>query len=60
MGKFKVEIVTGDDAMQTPEDVAEALREVAAQVATAAKGGIVVDRNGNTVGRFRLVGEWPD
>lgn len=60
MGKFKVEIMTGDDEMQTPEDLAEVLREIAEQVATASKGGIVVDRNGNMVGRFRLVGEWPD
>jgi ribosomal protein L17 len=60
MGKFKVEITVGDDAMRTPDDVAKALREIADQLITAPKGGLVSDRNGNVVGRFRLVGGWPE
>jgi len=60
MGKFKVEITVGDDAMRTPDDVAKALREIANQLIIAPKGGLVSDRNGNVVGRFRLVGGWPE
>jgi hypothetical protein len=60
MGKFKVEITVGDDAMRTPNDISKALREIANQLITAPKGGLVSDRNGNVVGRFRLVGGWPE
>lgn len=58
--KFKVMIELGNDDMQTPDDVARALREIANQLIAAPKGGLVSDRNGNVVGRFRLVGEWPE
>lgn len=58
---FKVEITLGNDAMQTPAHVATALREIAAAVdETGVRGGLVVDENGNDVGRFRLAGMWPE
>ena len=53
--KFTLTIELGNDAMQTPEDVAGALREVADDVERTSMpqdGHRVRDYNGNTVGRW--------
>lgn len=61
-GKFKLSITLGDDAMQEPAHVAEALRELAMKIddlaarETAAKGGIL-DDNGNRVGEWTYENE---
>lgn len=49
---FTITIETGNDAMQTSADVADALREVADKLDAGRDGGLVRDANGNTVGRF--------
>lgn len=51
-------ITLGNDAMQTGEDVAAALRTVAAKMETAGTGanGRIRDTNGNTVGGW----DWTD
>ena len=52
-----VKIETGNAAMQTPEDISEALQRVAAKVALASTpcdDGKVLDRNGNTVGFWTI------
>jgi len=57
---FTVKIEMGDDLMQTPYDVASALRKVAQVVSgQCATRGAIVDDNGNMVGEFRLRGNWP-
>ena len=51
--KFTLTITLGNDAMQLPEDVADALRRVADKLPTsfaAADEGIIRDLNGNNVG----------
>lgn len=60
-GTFKLEIEMGNDAMQTAEDVATALIQVAAKLKRGqATGeieldeGKVYDANGNYVGDFAL------
>jgi len=54
MPTFRVVIVLGNDAMKTPENVANALREIAEAVAkTGVREGNVVDGNGNVVGTFK-------
>jgi hypothetical protein len=54
---FRVEIKTGNDAMQTAEDLARALRDVAdriEQIDGYIGHGRIRDENGNTVGTFDL------
>lgn len=51
---FTLTIETGNDAMQTREDVARALREVAEALDGGREGGYVRDLNGNTVGSYEL------
>lgn len=59
MEQFVLEIELGNDAMQTPEDVAEALCLVARRLREAAalgrhaSVGTIRDRNGNDVGTFQ-------
>jgi hypothetical protein len=56
--KFTLTITLGNDAMQLPEDVAEALRIVADKLPTsfASKDeGIIRDVNGNNVGDWQVV-----
>ena len=53
---FKLSITMGNDAMQTPEDVAAALREVASKMEDGHDEGSIRDVNGNKVGTFRLNG----
>lgn len=52
MAEFKCTIELGNDAMQTPEAVADALEQVAARLRGGARSGTIVDDNGNKVGRF--------
>jgi hypothetical protein len=53
---FKVEIKLGNDAMQTPEDVADALEKVARELRQDGWRGFctggIRDINGNTVGHY--------
>jgi hypothetical protein len=51
---FTLNIDTGNDAMQTPADVADALRDVLLVLDNGGTYGIVRDTNGNTVGRWDL------
>jgi hypothetical protein len=56
--RFKLKIVTGNDAMDTPEDVADALRAVARTIQTVREiddlGGAIFDGNGNRVGNYEV------
>jgi hypothetical protein len=52
--RFTLTVELGNAAMSTPEDVADALREVADALEAGASSGIVRDVNGNTVGRWEL------
>ena len=57
MGTFTLEITLGNDAMQTPQDVAAALRELANRLDALAGSDDeqrIRDANGNTVGRWTL------
>jgi len=49
MNTFTLTINMGNDAMQTPEDVAEALRDAARDIETGGKE-FIYDINGNKVG----------
>lgn len=53
MAQFTLSITLGNDAMQTNEDIADALYDVAEDVALATSGK-VFDRNGNQVGNWRI------
>lgn len=48
--QFSLTIILGNDAMRTPEDVADALRRTADRVYT--ERGAIFDANGNRVGGF--------
>jgi hypothetical protein len=55
---FKLEIEIGNDAMQTPEDIARALRIVALNLEIkGAYNGLIIDGNGNCSGRFEFIPE---
>ena len=54
---FKLEIRLGNDAMQTHDDIANALEEVATKVHNGCTHGYVRDINGNTVGDFSVSAE---
>lgn len=55
MSSFTLKIKLGNDAMQTPEDVADALEKTAH---TLRRGRVaeatIRDENGNTVGSWKL------
>lgn len=54
---FVLKIQLGDDAMQTPSDVADALRATAEAIEMSGlerRYGRVVDINGNSVGEWEL------
>ena len=58
MRKFTVEITLGNAAMIDEEDVAPALRQVAASIIqTGRNEGRVMDINGNSVGTWAFTGE---
>lgn len=52
--KFLLTIEMGNEAMRTPEDVAEALMKVGTKLARRESDGVGVisDANGNTVGKW--------
>ncbi len=54
--KFEVVIATGNEAMQTTEDAAAALRDVAERLDAGYLEGSILDANGNTVGSFTFEG----
>lgn len=54
MASFKVTIELGNEAMESGDDVADALRSVASRVENGQRDGYVRDRNGNTVGSFKF------
>ena len=58
---FSLKIKLGNEAMQTPEDVAAALRSVAQAVdrvgVSSGEYGTIRDLNGNTVGSWRVTGK---
>jgi len=61
---FNVDIVLGNDAMQTAADVAEALRRLADRLEAYSHDGALLgriyDTNGNCVGSWECVGGWKD
>lgn len=57
MKTFTLTIKLGNDAMQTPDDIAGALREVADTVQSGRGNGKIFDLNGNSVGQFDITGE---
>lgn len=54
--KFVLEITRGNEAMQSVEDVAEALVRVSERVAKSSglSKGVIADLNGNTVGHWEF------
>ena len=61
MPTITIEIETGNAAMQTPEDVADAIRAACDALEDANDSrGPIRDQNGNTVGHWEMVGEWTD
>ena len=61
MGEFVLRIQLGNDAMQTADDVADALASVADRLFRGEPwdGQGIRDRNGNTVGSWNLEGSLP-
>lgn len=51
---FTLRIDMGNDAMQTPYDVADALRGVILTLDNGGTYGAVKDANGNTVGQWAI------
>ena len=49
---FKLEIEMGNAAMSLRSDVADALSGVAVKMHRGQAEGIIIDSNGNTVGKF--------
>lgn len=49
---FTLRIKTGNDAMQSPQDIAQALREVIGCLEDGQTSGRILDQNGNMVGHF--------
>ena len=62
--KFTLEIRIGNEAMQTPQDVQEAIARCAWPTLDAddlvVDHGNITDRNGNTVGSFAVVADAQD
>ena len=54
MAKFTLEIELGNEAMQTPEDIAEALRKTASHVQAGYGNGTIRDLDGNSVGSYDI------
>ena len=55
--EFKVRIRLGNEAMQTAEDLADALRRLAEKVERAdvsGDHGVIMDTNGNRVGTWDI------
>ena len=54
MSEFRLRIELGNEAMQTAEDVAEALRRTAKRLEMIGQQGPILDTNGNLVGGFEF------
>jgi hypothetical protein len=54
MTGFTLKINMGNEAMQTLEDITEALRQVANRLDLGCDFGNIFDRNGNMVGEFSV------
>ena len=54
MDTLEVKITTGNDAMQTDDEIAQALMRVAHRVRGGSIAGKVADINGNTVGSYEF------
>ena len=52
--KFKLEITMGNDAMQEPFHVIDALEQVKQKIYRYMLSGKIIDGNGNTVGSFEF------
>ena len=52
--EFTLTIQMGNAAMQTGEDVADVLHNVASDLLTGRTSGTIMDANGNTVGSWNL------
>ena len=57
MDTLEVKITTGNDAMQTDDEIAQALMRVAHRVRDGSIAGKVADINGNTVGSYEFRAE---
>ena len=59
MPQFSLKIDLGNDAMQDPEHVSRALREIATYLDwnEFPKKSVIMDRNGNIVGHYEVVPE---
>lgn len=55
--QFQLNIHLGNEAVQTGEDVARLLEQVALSVEQQDYGRLIVDANGNTVGHWAYMGE---
>lgn len=51
---FKLEIQTGNRAMQTADDLASELRTIAMRLDYGHTAGAVIDGNGDTVGSWEM------
>ena len=54
MAKFTLEITLGNDAMQTTEDIADALQRTASKLESGYRTGNIMDLNGNSVGSYAI------
>ena len=54
MAKFTLQIELGNEAMQTPEDIADALRKAASKLEAGYGTGNIMDLNGNSVGSYAI------
>lgn len=52
---FKLEIVLGNAAMRSPDDLAAALVDVSHRVREGRTVGIIHDQNGNFIGAFNII-----
>ena len=57
MDTLEVKITTGNDAMSSDDDIAQALMRVAHRVRGGSVAGKVADINGNTVGSYEFRAE---
>jgi hypothetical protein len=58
-GVFKLEIALGNEAMQSPEDISDALQLAAKNMIDGGRvGGVIMDSNGNTVGSYGVHEAW--
>ena len=57
MNEFTLRIKMGNDAMQTPEDVAASLRDIANRLdwGMYRRSGEILDMNGNKVGEWKFI-----